>query len=152
MSEALDLEGIKQRIRRWRDYDMEPSENETEAEGLISDVQPLINEVERLQAENNRINADLIPAQSAIQEIFLNGADQENWPPGTAYYDAIGPYVERLQAENAGQSALLQRIASKLDFLLGFIDASDPKAITLSSEHSVGEQIVMLRKLVKRGD
>ena len=62
-----------------------------------------------------------------------------------------GRELIRLRAENSRQAALLAWIESRLDFLfIGFIDATDPKAISLSSEHSVGEQIVKMRKIVRQ--
>lgn len=39
---------------------------------------------------------------AAIQEVLGNGADEQAWPPGTHYADALGPYVDRLFAEIRG--------------------------------------------------
>lgn len=38
---------------------------------------------------------------AAIQEVLGNGADEQAWPPGTHYADALGPYVDSLHAEIA---------------------------------------------------
>lgn len=54
-------------------------------------------EVGRLRAELDAERAERIRALIAIQAVLGNGADEDAWPPGTHYADALGPFVEGLR-------------------------------------------------------
>jgi hypothetical protein len=66
-----------------------------------------------LEAQRDSERAERIKAQETIQALFDHGADEDAWPPGTHYVDALGPFVAGLRARLADLEAGIRHVVTR---------------------------------------